>query len=191
MSVPVDSSNPHQFNYDPDSGVCYRTLDFLGYPGYRVGDDGSVWSRFVRNRRTFGFVWRKLKLGNGHIGVTLTVNGKHTRLLVHRLVLEAFVGPCPPGMECCHFPDRNPANNHVENLRWDTHKNNLNDRWKHGTMTVGENNPGALLKESDVVSIRQKFATGIWSKQSLADEYGVTRTAIYLVVSKKNWKHVQ
>jgi len=36
---------------------------------------------------------------------------------VDHLVLLAFVGPCPEGYECRHL-DGDPANNHVDNLRW-------------------------------------------------------------------------
>lgn len=51
--------------------------------------------------------------------------------LVHRLVLAAFVGPCPDGLIGCHY-DGNPANNNVENLRWDTHAANTADTLRHG-----------------------------------------------------------
>jgi HNH endonuclease/NUMOD4 motif len=64
--------------------------------------------------------------------------------LMHRLVLEAFVGPCPRGMQCCH-KDGNRANNKLENLRWDTQKKNEQDKKCHGTygkggIQRGENN---------------------------------------------------
>jgi hypothetical protein len=51
---------------------------------------------------------------------------------VHRLVLEAFVGPCPPGMEACHNNGIRD-DNRLENLRWDTRVNNHADKHKHGT----------------------------------------------------------
>lgn len=52
--------------------------------------------------------------------------------LVHRLVLEAFVGPCPNGHECCHG-DGDPSNNSLSNLRWDTSSANHYDMVRHGT----------------------------------------------------------
>jgi hypothetical protein len=51
---------------------------------------------------------------------------------VHQLVMEAFVGPRPEGMEVCHF-DGDPANNHLANLRYDTRRANNLDRVRHGT----------------------------------------------------------
>lgn len=69
---------------------------------------------------------------SGHCYVSLARNGLVAVLGVHRLVLEAFVGPCPDGMEGCHN-NGDPANNRVENLRWDTHANNMHDVIEHGT----------------------------------------------------------
>jgi hypothetical protein len=52
-------------------------------------------------------------------------------LYVHTLVLEAFVGPRPPGAEACHGPggvdDNTPAN-----LRWDSHDENMRDLVRAG-----------------------------------------------------------
>jgi hypothetical protein len=47
-------------------------------------------------------------------------------------VLEAFVGPRPPGLECRHL-DGNPANSVLANLAWGTHSENMQDRVRHGT----------------------------------------------------------
>ena len=50
---------------------------------------------------------------------------------IHRLVLEAFVGPCPEGMETCHNNGVR-TDNRLENLRWDTSSANNDDIVKHG-----------------------------------------------------------
>jgi hypothetical protein len=52
-------------------------------------------------------------------------------LFVHRAVLEAFKGPCPPGMEACHYNDVG-TDNRIENLRWDTRKGNKRDEVRNG-----------------------------------------------------------
>jgi len=50
---------------------------------------------------------------------------------VHQLVLEAFVGPRPPGMGGCHYNDI-PSDNRLENLRWDTQSANAQDMLRNG-----------------------------------------------------------
>lgn len=68
----------------------------------------------------------------GRRRVVLSQPGRNPRsATVHRLVLEAFVGPCPDGMECCHYDD-DPSNNRIENLRWDTHSANQRDLVRNG-----------------------------------------------------------
>lgn len=73
-----------------------------------------------------------LRPGAQKSGHLLVVLGRKNNALVHHLVLKAFVGPQPPGMECCHG-DGQPANNVDTNLRWDTRQANVADMWRHGT----------------------------------------------------------
>lgn len=62
--------------------------------------------------------------------------GKRTRKRVCRLVLEAFVGPCPEGYEASHL-NGDRADNHLSNLAWKTHLENIRDKYEHGTMYYG------------------------------------------------------
>ena len=98
----------------------------VGYEGlYEVSSTGKVWS--IRRGR----VLRPRKKSDGHLKVGLWKAGKGKDKYVHRLVLEAFVAPCPEGMECLHI-DGNPENNRVDNLRWGTRGENMLDRVRHG-----------------------------------------------------------
>lgn len=64
--------------------------------------------------------------------VRLSKDGKRTSVGVGKLVLLTFVSAAPEGMECCH-EDSDPFNNHVSNLRWDTHSANMFDTVARGT----------------------------------------------------------
>ena len=68
---------------------------------------------------------------NGYKQVSLSKGNRQRTHKVHRLVLEAFVGPCPEGMESCHADD-DPGNNRLENLRWGTHAENCDERSRNG-----------------------------------------------------------
>ncbi|OCB56172.1 hypothetical protein A5722_14855 [Mycobacterium vulneris] len=112
-----------------------------GYVGlYEVSDRGRVRSlgrvRTDRRGRTYRRNPKLLTLcplKSGHPVVRLYGRGTGPRTLrVHALVLAAFVGPRPDGLEACHG-DGDPSNNHVDNLRWDTRSANVLDSVKHGT----------------------------------------------------------
>lgn len=120
-----------------------RWKPVVGYEGlYVVSDKGRVRSvdrtieRFSKHGKTYTHRLRgRLKTATPRCGYPSVGlhdgDGGRTRP-VHRLVLEAFVGPCPPGMECCHF-DGDRSNAHLENLRWDTRFANEDDRARHAT----------------------------------------------------------
>lgn len=103
--------------------------DVVGYEGrYRVSNQGNVWS-CLTNR-----LLHQQPIPNGKLQVTLIpATGKADKrtVYVHRLVLEAFVGPCPPGMVACHYNDI-PDDNRLENLRWDTPSANQYDMVRNG-----------------------------------------------------------
>lgn len=128
------------------AGVEFREI--ADFEGYCVGSDGSVWSCLTVGRmrgtptNASGFTqldpdkWRQLKRSTPtekhYSHVRLCKNCKPYTCAVHRLVLEAFRGTCPQGMEGCHN-DGNRANCALDNLRWDTPMNNHADKIRHGT----------------------------------------------------------
>ena len=69
---------------------------------------------------------------SGHVSVAI---GKGNSRLVHRLVLEAFVGPCPDGCEVLHL-NHDPADNRLVNLKYGTRSENLKMDYAAGTRTV-------------------------------------------------------
>lgn len=106
-----------------------------GFEGrYEVSDRGRVKSLArpipQKNGRTrlCGEVILKTEVNNGGYHRVQLWSGNHRhRKYVHRLVLEAFVGPCPDGMEACHWND-DPSDNRLENLRWASQSENTYDR---------------------------------------------------------------
>jgi hypothetical protein len=116
----------------PSTSCEYRQIP--DHPSVYVGEEGSVWRRNGWRSRRQG-VWHQLKpklrgrCGRYYQRVYL---GPGVTRSVHHLVLELFVGPRPPGMECRHL-DGNPQNNHRSNLAWGTSKENVADQYLHGT----------------------------------------------------------
>lgn len=96
-----------------------------GFDGYDASDMGRIGiiledgSRKILSAKPDNY---------GRKGVGLRSGGKPIRKRVGPLVLMAHVGPAPDGMQCCHFPDPNPSNCRLSNLRWDTKAENNKDR---------------------------------------------------------------
>lgn len=66
--------------------------------------------------------------------VALTRNGKTTHHKVHRLVAQAFI-PNPNNLTEIDHIDTNGLNNHYLNLRWVSHKENLNNSYTTAKMS--------------------------------------------------------
>lgn len=103
---------------------------------------------------------------------TVMLEGQRRRC-VHLLVLEAFIGPCPEGMECAH-EDGNPGNNRVENLSWKTPTANAQDKKKHGTYYDFNN----CLTEEQAIEVRGLISTGNHSVKDLAERFGTSSQTI-------------
>ncbi len=180
-----------------DSTIQYRNVE--GFPGYRVGSDGSVWSCWhpimlgwrYGSKWIQGSYWKRLAPGTvSRLGHQMVMLRPRKNCAVHRLVLEAFVGPCPSGMQCCHY-DGDGSNNHLSNLRWGTPKSNQADRIRHGTDCRGSRHPNAKLTEADVRAIRTEYAAGGVTQRSIGEKYGVDKDCISIIITRKAWKHVQ
>ncbi len=180
--------------------------DIVGYEDrYQVSNLGRVKSlrRKVRNllgeRDVGGVVLKPTVLRRKRTNRITTVivrlynpqGGKgHLDCIVARLVLSAFVGPCPDGKECCH-EDGDPTNNTVTNLRWDTHASNMQDRENHGNTYRGSRAGRAKLTEKDIPVIRKALASGRWSMNRIGQEHEVDVATIRDIRDGKTWRHVE
>lgn len=126
-----------------------------------------------------------LKCNNGYYAVNLTRPKERKQEMIHRLVLTAFSGLCPNGMEGCHN-DGDRSNNNIDNLRWDTRKNNHADKLTHGTYQVGENASHHKLTNKAVLEIRESDKT----EKELAKIYGVGSSTIHRAKHKKTFGHI-
>lgn len=176
-------------------GATVEYRDVPGCPGYRVGDDGTVWCRRGQGGQRGRMVeWRPLKACPnvwGHWYVRLMVGDRRVHRYVHRLVLEAFVGPCPAGMECRHFPDQSPANNRLENLSWATKTANQRDRVANGTRCLGVDCGSAKLGPEQVRRIRNDYKPGVrgYGSRCIAKKYGVSQKTVLSIAKGVTWSH--
>lgn len=166
-----------------------------GRPGYHVSADGRVFSDWTPSRQTprrsRGIdPAQRHELARPMAPVGYLIVSSRPRLpreFVHRLVLLAWIGPCPKGQQARHL-DGNRLNNHLSNLAWGTPKENQADRIRHGTACFGAKNPTAKLTEEQV---REILRTPNPNHCHMAVRYGVNRTAIQKVLARQTWRHIK
>lgn len=159
-----------------------RWRPVVGHPGYEVSDLGKVariradGARRIMKQSPAKGGYRRLNLGRGN------------QKKVQRLVLEAFVGPCPPDHEAGHL-DGDPANNALTNLAWVTHRENMVQMSLHGRSPRGERSHWARVTAAKVVEIRRRRLAGE-SVRDLCSAYKLSDSQIERIVTGKSWAHV-
>lgn len=168
--------------------------DVVGFEGlYEVSDLGRVRSSDRMSNSRAGSLRKQsgriIVGGTNSRGYRLCLlypaEGKRKTVYFHHLVLKAFVGEPLPGQEACHN-DGDKQNNRLDNLRWDTHVSNCDDREKHGTNYKGVRNGNSKLKEEDVLAIRSDSRR----QEDIALQYGVSRGLVSMIKARKWWKHI-
>ena len=153
------------------------------YNNYAVDRHGNVWSHHV------GKTWRKLKPSkqiNGYWHVVFSLRGCRRSLSVHRLILEAFVGPCPIGMECRHL-NGDSDDNRLLNLQWGSHRENEKDRMDQGRTPRGIKQHLAKLTEIQVLEIKSALRIGQTRSVELAHRFGVASCTIAHIKHGRSW----
>ena len=184
-----------------------------GFEFYQISSEGRVWSlprtiaRTGDRGNTACLKGKYLKIHKTHAGYLYTVlskDGKRKAVPIHRLVLLAFIGPCPEGMQARHFPDNSKTNNRPENLSWATPKQNSADREFHGTLSKGEKHSritkkfalrGTQLARSrfndDQIREMRKLREQGWTLRRIAKKFDYDHANVLRIVRREMWAHVK
>lgn len=115
-------------------------------------------------------------------------NNRNRRRSIHRLVMAAFCEPKPVGMQARHL-DGNQLNCHLSNLKWGTPQENSDDKWRHGTVQLGETHHSAVLTNDLVRLIRAEFASGK-RNVDISRSLGLHDNTVRAVLKGWTWSHV-
>ena len=159
---------------------------------YEVSNMGRVRNiqRWVKSKgpgkKFLPVVIRKPQL-NRYGYPVVCLNGKEKAVLksIHRMVVEAFIGPIPDGMQVNH-KDGNKENNNLDNLEICTGSENQLHRHRVLGQHRGEKHPLSTLKEGDVRRIRSMIGHGI-DDQKIANAHLVSRSTIRNIRIGKVW----
>jgi hypothetical protein len=164
----------------------------VGYPHYEVSNIGRVRSSKTGKLRILKLTRKQDKDRPCPVYLIASLidpTGAKKKKRVHRLVLEAFVGPAPSDKpHGCHI-DGNSMNNWLANLKWASAVSNEADKELHGTKLFGTAVHNAKLNPAKVRRIRKAHAAGT-STRKLAQSLDVNVVTVRDVINSKTWSWV-
>lgn len=175
---------------DEDKGVEYR--DVPGFPGYRAGSDGSVWSCLISSGKLTSH-WRRRKTilsSTGYGWLTLWRKRKKKSYHVHQVIAFAFLGPRPQGL-CVNHKDGNKLNNLPSNLEYVTFKENMQHALRTGLRKNhrrGSDNPASRHTEEQIRTVL--LLEGTATQRAIARLVGMNYRQVNNVLRGRTWKHV-
>lgn len=162
-----------------------------GYEGiYSVSDLGNVVSMNYRHTGMLQLM-TPCKDSDGYLIVCLTKDGKQKTLTIHVLVMAAFVGTRPKGLQVNHKSGIK-TDNRLVNLEYCTSSENRLHAYRTGLQSFpnGEDHPNAKLSKADVEAIRGRLAAGE-TQTKIAQSFGISTSNVSLLATNKRWNKVQ
>lgn len=163
------------------------------YPDYAISSHGRIKRITAARGTSTGHILKPAKNSAGYPYTCLRNNGKPKGTFVHTLVLTAFDKPRPEGMTCNH-KDGVKTNNHIDNLEWVTHKENMEHASKMKLLPCrkGSKNNRAKLSEHEVYMIKKILASKRRPTISrIAKLFNVCRSTIGRISNGLAWRSVQ
>ena len=103
---------------------------------------------------------------------------------VHVLVMRAFIGPRPTNFDIRHL-DSNPSNNNLENLKYGTRIENMEDARKLGRLK-GEYRGFKKLIPIQVREIKKQISLGS-SQYVIAKNFSISQATVSMIATGKTW----
>lgn len=166
------------------------TMPIPSAPGYLASRCGQIISKRGYEEKTLKPC--KHSAGYQHVNIKRE-DGRFRTSLIHRLVLEAWVGPCPVGAVTNH-KNGDKTDNRLENLEYCSQSENMAHACRMGLSPKpptrrGTNAPKAKLCEQEVLALRELAAKGATIKD-LASAFGITPSTASKIVLRQTWKHL-
>lgn len=153
--------------------------DVIGFEGlYKVSNLGRVL------RTDSGKIREVTVLDSGYLHLHLYKGNQYFGRYLHRLVLEAFKGPCPPGEEGRHLDD-DKTNCYLDNLEWGTSTQNKQEG------LVNNRNVQTKLTPEQVLYLRALPSRSGISLSDLASSWNVSEVTLHKARSGRTYKHVK
>lgn len=134
------------------------------------------WYKSV-DRDGYGQMWVGGKLRKAH---------RYAYCTAHKVPYESI-----RGLLVRHKCD-NPTCINPDHLELGTHLDNMRDRSVPKRTASGVKHGGAVLTESDVLSIRKRYIKGSreHSLTAIAKDYGIAFQTVSKIINRQQWQHI-
>lgn len=159
-----------------------------------IGYSASSCGQIISSHRLQPFALKQGRHTMGYRSVNLKVENGYRTFLVHRLVMAAWVGPCPKGLVINHI-NGDKTDNRLENLEYCTRSQNMQHSYRTGLSPkpptqYGVRAPKAKLTDELVLALRRETDREVNYTERLAQKYGVTAATVSKALLGKTWRHL-
>lgn len=179
---------PHELENRPVES--FRRVIYRGIPTtYLISSYGRVislnyggWGRTKENKTRIR--------SNGYREAQISICGKMYYVLVHRLVAMAFI-PNPDNKSEVNHINGNKRDNHIWNLEWVTHSENVQHAYRTNLHPVkrGEEVPTSKNKTPAIIKVCEMLSRGE-SYKSIANATGVSADMVKAIHVRRTWRCV-
>ena len=159
-----------------------------------LGYAATACGQIISYHRLEPFALKQANHPQGYKKVCLKTENGIKNKLVHRLIMEAWVGPCPEGCVTNH-KNGNKTDNRVENLEYCTQRENMIHSCLYGLSpkpptTRGSKCRLAKLTEEKILAMRSEVDRKPGYLKRLSELYGVTPSTISKILRRTIWTHI-
>jgi hypothetical protein len=159
-----------------------------------IGYSASRCGKIISYHRLEPFELKQADHRQGYKKVSLKTSAGIKNKLVHRLVLEAWVGPCPDGCVTNH-KNGIKTDNRLENLEYCTQSENMAHAYGYGLSPKPPIRKGsecllAKLDEQKVLALRAEDDRKPGYLKRLAKKYKITPSAASKILLRRTWTHI-
>lgn len=153
--------------------------------------ENRFWSKVAKAGPDDCWLWTATKNNKGY-GM-FTISALIGKEVAHRVSYKLSKGPIPRGLFVCHECDT-PACVNPKHLFLGTNRDNMRDmvakgRAGKGPGFSGDTHPSSKFTSNQITEMRKAYVGG-QTATSLAEQFGMDRSAINDVLGGRSWKRI-